>query len=216
VTEQNFNPSDVEIESRTVCHSGFLTIEAITLRHRLYEGGWSQTMRRELMRRKPGVGVLLYDPDLDKVVLVEQFRIGCLDDRRHGPWAVELVAGIIDADETPAEVAIREAREEANVGISNLIPVTEYYNSPGGSDEKIWVYCAAVDASRVSGIHGVSSEHEDIRVVVMSRQQADQAVADGKIANAMAIIALQWLRINLALVRNTFKGQKQAVFEKQS
>ncbi len=197
---------DVEVLTREICHQGFLTIEAITLRHRLFQGGWSQPMRRELMRRKPGVGVLLYDPDLDKVVLVEQFRVGCLNDARRGPWAIELVAGIIDSNESPSEVAVREAREEANVDIADLIPITEYYNSPGGSDEKLWVFCAAVDASRVGGVHGVSDEHEDIRVLVMSREQAEQAMASGRIANAMAIIALQWLRINLDKVRSQLQG----------
>src|SRR5690554_7851398 len=46
------------------------------------------------------------------LVLVEQFRIGALD-KSPVPWLLEIVAGLIDTDEEPAEVARREAREEA-------------------------------------------------------------------------------------------------------
>ena len=195
-----FDRQDVKVLGSESCHSGFLDVKRYTLRHRLYRGGWSDTLHRELMERAPGVGVLLYDPERDKVVLVEQFRAGCLENPR-GPWVQELVAGIIEDGETPADVAIREAREEANQSIERLLPVCEYYNSPGGSSEKHYLFCAGVNAELAEGVFGLEEEQEDIRTVIMDRSEAEQRIAAGRINNAMSIIALQWLTLNLTRVR---------------
>lgn len=191
-----FGIKDVDILEERNCYRGFLSIDRFTLRHRLYEGGWSPVFSREVLRRKPGVGVLLYDPDLDKVLLVEQFRAGCLG-HPAGPWVLELVAGIVDSDESTADVAAREVREEAGVIVERLVPVCQYYNSPGGSSERIQLFCARVDASLAFGICGLRDEHEDIRAVLMARHEAEDAVRSGRINNAMAIIAIQWLSLNL-------------------
>lgn len=196
-----FGRNDVAILENTTCHSGFLRIDRLRLKCRLFEGGWSREFTREVLRREQGVGVLLYDPRLDKVLLVEQFRVGCLDDTRNGPWALELVAGLLDTDESAEEVARREADEEAGVTIDRLLPVCEYYNSPGGSSEKLRVFCAAFDATRAGGIHGLETESENIRTVILAREAALAAVVAGRINNAMSIIALQWLQLNLDRVR---------------
>lgn len=198
---QIFSIKDVEILDNKSCYEGFLSISSLHLKHRLFEGGWSNVFSREIMLRAPGVGVLLYDPDLDKVLLVEQFRAGCLDNAG-GPWVLELVAGIIDKDESTEEVAVREAREEAQVSIERLIPVCEYYSSPGGSNEKLSIYCARVDASAEPGVFGVKEENEDIRSVILTREDAQTAVETGVINNAMAIIAIQWLTLNLEYVKD--------------
>jgi len=193
---------DAEILDTVLCHNGFLRVERLTLRCRLFQGGWSRPFLREVLRREPGVGVLLYDPHLDKVLMVEQFRVGCLDDARNGPWALELVAGLVESGETAAEVAIREVEEEAGLRIGKVLPVCEYYNSPGGSAEKLSVFCAAFDASAFAGgIFGLQSESENIRTMVLGREEAQLAVQQGRINNAMSIIALQWLQLNLDRVR---------------
>lgn len=197
-----FQLADVEVLDRQSCYQGFLRIDRLTLKHRRYGGGWSREFHRELLLRLPGVGVLLYDPVQDCVLLVEQFRTGCLDDENNGPWALELVAGILDTDESPAEVAVREAHEEAGIDIvGKLIPICRYYNSPGGSNERLSIYCARFDATQPTGVFGLAEENEDIRTVKMSRTAALAAIEGGRINNAMSIIALQWLQLNLARVK---------------
>ena len=202
-----FSIKDVEILDNTECYSGFMQVNKLVLKHRLFQGGWSASIQREVVHRAPGVGVLLYDPDLDKVLMVEQFRVGCLGDDR-SPWKLELVAGLIDKDETAETVAIREAAEEADARIDRVIPVCEYYNSPGSSSETISIFCARIDANRDTGVFGLDTEHEDIRTVLLSRESAEQAILDGVIDNAMSIIALQWLKINLDEVRQTMTGKQ--------
>ena len=196
-----FQSTDVEILERKSLHEGFLRVERLTLRCRRYEGGWSGVFHRELLLRSRGVGVLLYDPVSDEVLLVEQFRAGCLDDTQNGPWALELVAGMVEIDESAQQVAIREAKEEAGIEIADPIHICDYYNSPGGSNERLTIFCAAFVSSSGGGIFGLAEEHEDIRTVVLPRTAAMQAISTGRINNAMSIIALQWLELNLSQVQ---------------
>ena len=200
-TARSFGLNDVEILERILLHDGFLKVARLKLRCRLFEGGWSREFTRELLLRGQGVGVLLYDPRLDKVLMVEQFRVGCLEDRSNGPWALELVAGLLEEGETPDDVARREVTEEAGLTVGRLLRICEYYNSPGGSNEKLSVYCAGFDAARAGGVFGVEDEAENIRSVILDRDEALAAVAGGQINNAMSIIALQWLQLNLETVK---------------
>ena len=48
----------------------------------------------------------------------------------------------------------------------------------------------------MGGVYGLENENEDIEVVVMSYEDAIKALKKGHLANAMSIIALQWLEIN--------------------
>jgi ADP-ribose pyrophosphatase len=149
------------------------------------------------------VCVLPYDPVNERVVLIEQFRVGALD-KSENPWLLELVAGLIDKDEEPQEVARREAVEEANLILTDLYPVTQYYPSPGGSNERVYLYVGRCDSDGVGGVYGLAEEGEDIRVHVWSVDDALKAVKDGRIDNAASIIALQWLALNREELRSVW------------
>ncbi len=186
-----------EVLDKSICYSGFFRMEKYRLRHELFAGGWSSEMTRECLERGHAVAILLYDPDSDRVVLLEQFRVGALE-FPGGPWLLEIVAGIMDdPDETTEEVARRETVEEAGCEILDLIPICHYLVSPGGTSETITLFCGRVDASTVAGgVRGVAAEHEDIRVSVVSRAEALDLLHAGRINSAAPIIALQWLELN--------------------
>ena len=74
--------------------------------------------------------------------------------------------------------------------------ITRYLASSGGCSETLDVFVGRVESQLASGIHGLPEEGEDIRVHVVSREQAYQWVESGKIENAASIIALQWLQLN--------------------
>ncbi len=190
-----YEKSDVEVLERHRVFKGFFSVDKLSLRHRLYAGGWSQVFTRELFLRGRAAGVLLYDPARDHVVLVEQFRVGMLNSAQQSPWALELVAGMVDEGESPEDMAGREVLEETGLTIGQAQFICEYYNSPGGCDERISLFYAEVDSSHAAGVHGLPEENEDIRVVVLPAAVAIAAVQQGLINNAMAIIALQWLQI---------------------
>lgn len=192
--------ADVEVLQRETCFKGFYRLDRLQLRHRQFAGGMGPQLSRELFVRHDAVCVLPYDPQRDSVVLIEQFRIGAMD-KSSNPWLLELVAGLIDKDEQPEEVARREAVEEADLELTALRPITQYYPSPGGSDERVHLYIGRCDSEGAGGVHGLAEEGEDIRVHVWPLEDALQAVKDGRIDNAASIIALQWLALNRAEVR---------------
>lgn len=196
----NTVPKDVEIVERVNCFKGFYQLDRVRLRHELFAGGMGREISRELFVRHDAVCVLPYDPQRDEVVLIEQFRVGALG-KVDNPWLIELVAGLIDKDEQPEEVAHREAVEEAGLTFSALWPMTRYFPSPGGSDELVHLYLGRCSSSGAGGLHGLEEEGEDIRVRVWAFEDALQAVRDGVIANAATIIALQWLALNRDEVR---------------
>lgn len=196
----NATPSAVDIVKRENCFQGFYKLDRVHLRHELFAGGMSREISRELFVRHDAVCVLPYDPQRDEVVLIEQFRVGAIG-KTTNPWLVELVAGLIDKDEQPEEVAHREAMEEAGLTLGALWPITQYLPSPGGTDEVVHLFVGRCDSEGVGGVHGLPEEGEDIRVHVWPLEDALQAVRDGRINNAASIIALQWLALNRAEVR---------------
>lgn len=169
--------------------------------HDLFDGGESPVLRRELLDRGHAVAVLPYDPVRDELVLIEQFRIGAGDDAL-GPWLIEIIAGLQEADESAEQVIHREANEEAGCKVSDLIPIHRYYSSPGSSNELIHIYFARTRTSDLGGIHGVDEEGEDIRVHVVSSGTAFEWLDTGRIDSALPIIALQWFRLNRDRIRD--------------
>lgn len=195
IDEPPFDQSSVKVLNRETTLDSFLQVDQLRLQHRLFEGGWSEVIDRELLVKTPAVGVLLVDPHRHELVMLRQFRVGMMDTEAC-PWPLELVAGLIDTDETPDQVALREVGEETGLIATNLTKICEYFNSPGASSEKVSLFCAQVDASTAGGVHGLDAEHEDIQLVVVSEAEAQLALETGAINNAMSLIALQWYRLH--------------------
>jgi ADP-ribose pyrophosphatase len=193
----------VDILDKQVLYQGYFRMEGYRLRHRLYGGGWSEEMHREIFERGHAVGVLPYDPDLDSVVLIEQFRLGALLSGMT-PWQIEIVAGMIDEGESAEAVALREAEEEAGCGVRDLVPIQRYLATSGASTETVWLFCGRADARGLGGVHGLDHEHEDILAKVVPVEEAFALLDAGKIENAAIIIALHWLRHHRPQLRDAW------------
>ena len=194
-----------EILDRELCYQGFYQLRKYRLRHELFGGGWSSVLDRELVEQRDGVGVVPYDPDLDRVVMIEQFRLGAA--RCGQGWVPELVAGLRDADEAPADNVSRELREETGLDVLDLVYISEFMLSPGGSTERLKLFCARVDASAAGGIHGCVDEGEDIRIQVMTSDEAFALLSCGQVLSATTVVGLQWLAAN----RDRLRGQWTSV-----
>ena len=193
---------DVKILNKQTMYNGFFRMEKYHLQHTLFAGDWSGEIHRELFERGNCVAVILFDPKLDEVVLIEQFRVGAIQNPINTPWLIEIVAGIMEEGETPEDVARREAVEEAGCEILELIKINTFYLSPGGSSEQITLFCGIVNSETVGGIHGVAHENEDILVRAVSFSQTYQMVQDNQIDSAIPIIGIQWLALNRPRFQN--------------
>ncbi len=196
--KQPFAATDCELVVREPLYQGFFRLERFKVRHRLFAGGWTELFNREVFVRHEAAVVLLFDSARDVVVMIEQFRapaIGKVDN----PWLLELVAGLVDKqNEDPADVARREAVEEAGCTIGTLLPIARYLPSPGACDEVVHLFLGLVDSEGLGGVHGLAEENEDIRVHCVPLEAARAMLDAGRICNAATIIALQWLFLKRA------------------
>ncbi|MBR1777838.1 MAG: NUDIX domain-containing protein [Alphaproteobacteria bacterium] len=191
---------NIEVIGKEPLYQRFFRVDEYFFKYPHYNGEMSGVVSREVMERGNAAGILMYDPDRDQLVFVEQMRVGVFIANEH-PWILECAAGIVDPGETPEQVVCREAREEAGAEVLEIEPIIEYFSSPGGLSEKIFLFCGHVHADQVADFAGLQSEDEDIRVVVMSAEEAEKRMTEGKFNNALTIIAMQWFMMNKANLR---------------
>lgn len=190
-----FGKGDVEIITRELLYKGFFTLTLYRFRHKLFSGAMSNEITREVFKRRHAAALLPYDPRQDQVVLIEQVPIAAMDNSST-PWLLEIVAGMIEPGETVEQVARREAKEEAGIEVRRCKLTLSYLANPGAVSERLSIMVGEVDASTATGIHGLATENEDIKVHVVSREQAYRWVEEGVIENAASVIALQWLELH--------------------
>lgn len=187
----------VEVAARRRPYTGFFAVDEFTLRHPKFGGGLSRPLDRAAWRTADAVVVLPYDPAMDAVLLIEQFRMGPFTRGDPHPWILEPVAGRIDPGETGEEAAHREAMEEAHLAFHKLIPIARYYPSPGTMDEYIENFVGLADLSGRDGtIGGAEDEGEDIRSHIVPFQQLMQLVDSGEIDAGPLLTSIFWLTLN--------------------
>ena len=194
---------DVVVSERRQPHAGFFGLEVLTLTHARFDGSTSPPITREVFLSGDAVTVLPYDPVRDRVLLIEQMRVGPLGRGDPLPWQLEVIAGRIDPGETPEIAARREAVEEARLQLGDLLKVAEYYPTPGAVAEYLYSYVALCDLpDGVAGVFGAADEAEDIRGLVLSFDALLAALAEGEITNAPLILSVLWLQRERDRLRN--------------
>ena len=209
-SSKKFKAGDVEVIKKTRVWDGYFQLDKYLLRHTLHDGNTSDEMSREIFERGHAAAAILYDPDIEKLVFIEQFRPGAyaalkspwFDENEFSPWILEIVAGIIDEGETPDGVIRREAVEEADCEVLDIIPITHYLVTPGGSTESVFLFCAKINAGNAGGVHGLADEHEDIRVIAVDVASALKWLDEGRFINSMTLIAMQWFAANHTSLRD--------------
>lgn len=185
------------IRSKTALADGFLKVNRYEFETEKHAGGM-QIVAREVMERGHAVGVLGYDPVRDVVVLVNEFRPGCLvagDD----PYTDNVAAGGIAANESAVAAAVREMREETGLELRQPVLVHPgAYVSSGGTTEKIAIVFGFVDATNAGGIHGNVDELEDIRAVVVPADLFIERVRNAEITDLKTLVAGYWFAQNRA------------------
>lgn len=194
---------DVEVIGKTTEFQGYFRVNRYRFKHQHFGGGWGGEISREIFERGHAAAVLMYDPDLDRLVMIEQFRPGAYAalsspwfDEETSPWLIEVVAGIIEDGENPEDVVRREAVEEAGCEITDIVPICHYLVSPGGSSESMFLFCGRVDSSNAGGVYGLPSEGENIRAFAIAVEEAFKLMDAGRIVNSMTLIPMQWFRMN--------------------
>ena len=193
-----------ELVRHEVAYQGYFKVGRYFFRHSLHRGGLSSVISREVFERGQAGAVLPYDPARDEVVLIRQFRAGSYVAGHH-PFTWEVVAGIIEANETAEAMIRREAVEEAGLKIAAVTPITTIMLTPGACSESCQVFLGRIDATKAGGIFGLQSEGEDILVKVLPFTEAYALVERNEVDNAIGVIALQWLALHRDEVRKRWR-----------
>ena len=190
----------IEVLDKEWLSHGFMKLAKYTVQHERFDGGTIGPFTREIVVRRPAVGVLPYDPVADKFLLIEQFRLAA---HLAGmpAWQREVIAGISDREESPEALARREAIEEANCNVTDLIEMTRFLPSPGMTNEVLILFCGRMDSSQSTGVHGLANEHEDIRSTLFDGKEISALLAHGTTGNGPLMIALHWMQANRERVR---------------
>ncbi len=195
--DNKLTQKDLKIIATENCYQGFFELKKFQIKHRLFAGGWSELIEREVLVRTHVAAAIPYDPYRDEVILIEQFRTGAMENSH--PWLLEFVAGIANSkDESPEALMLREMVEEAGVQVLDLKKIYEYWVTPGSSNEYLTLFCAKIDTESAGGIHGLKNEQEDIFVHAVKTEKAFELLAEGRIKSSLTIIGIQWLQLNKA------------------
>lgn len=187
----------VEIKQSRTEHDGFVKITRATLRFQRFDGEMSEEITRFHYHRSDAVAVLIYDEVNQRVLLIRQFRYAVFAKTRDG-WLTECVAGMMEENETPMEVARREVLEETGLSLQRAELLAHYFFSPGGCSDRVHLFLGTVENSdQPVGIAGLQSEGEEIQAEWVPLQEALKWVDEGKIVDGKTIIALTLLERRL-------------------
>ncbi len=191
----------VVIEERKRILDDFFKVEEARLRYERFDGSMTPVVRRLNVERGDSAAALIYKAKSQTLLLVKQFRYPTYE---KGPgWLTEVVAGMIDNDDTPEATIRREISEESGYQLTHLEPIATFYVSPGGSSERIFLFYAEINDEIQTGAGGgVASEDEDIMPVELSLEEALEQVRSGQIVDAKTIVGLFWLQNRLSERRN--------------
>ena len=186
------------IDKKTL-YRGFFELNQFTFKHKKHDGSWSKTLIREVLKETDVATVLPYDSKAKKIILVDQFRSGLIENNLE-PTIKEIIAGFIDKGESPEEAAIRECKEETGCSVHQLRKIFSYYPSPSFSQSCYHFFLAEVESFKGERIIGQEDEDEDLLARSYSTDEVKNMLNNGKIINGVTLIALQWFYLNYKII----------------
>ncbi|TCH63821.1 NUDIX domain-containing protein [Acinetobacter sp. ANC 4862] len=202
IRQATYNSDEVKIQSREYLFRGFIQVEKVSLQHRLFnQTEYTPVIQRELIHRPEAAGVLIYDDAQQKFALIEQFRVGAMDDS-DSAWQLEIIAGVLDGDESPESCIRRESLEESGCKIDQLQHLFSFYPSAGACSELFHLYSAQANLPEQGGIFGMPDESENIQLHLIDYSEIKNLFTNGRLRNAPVIMALQWLQQHIKTTRN--------------
>ena len=172
-------------------YSGFYKLNKLEFIHQKHDGSWTEQVDREIFGGAHVSTLLPFDPIRKEIVLIQQFRAGAIS-RYDEDYLFEIVAGIIDENESPEETAKRECYEETGCVVNKITPIQGYFPAPGSSESYYHLFLGEINSFEGERIRGLETENENILVKSYKVEDVRSMLKEGKIKNGLTLIALQW------------------------
>jgi GDP-mannose pyrophosphatase NudK len=185
---------EVKILEKKRVLDGFFKVDDVILQHEKFSGSLSKPIRRLNLERGEAVAILIYLQDRNSFVLVRQFRYAAYVSSDTG-WIDEIAAGVLE-DDNPLACAKRECIEETGYEINKFDKIGFVYPTPGITSERIHLYigyCNSHDKKHKGG--GLDTEHEDIKIIEISKDEAYKNAAKGEYKDGKTILAIQHFQL---------------------
>jgi nudix-type nucleoside diphosphatase (YffH/AdpP family) len=196
-------PRKIEIlEIKEVFRKAIFRVIEARLRHEKFDGSMSPEITRLSLERGDAVAAIMYNPQDDTILMEELFRYPSYEKTQDG-WLLEIPAGMIGQNESPADAMRREIEEETGYRVDSVKQIFSFFLSPGGSSERIFFFFSRINPKQhIKHGGGLANENEDIRTIHIKVDAALKLLAEQKINDAKSIIALQWLAANRSRLKD--------------
>jgi len=160
------------------------------------KNGEIERHEREVYDRGNGATILLYNKELETIILTNQFRLPTYVNGNESGMLIETCAGLLDED-NPEDCIRKETEEETGFRISKVTKVFESYMSPGSVTELLYFFVAEYNHKmKVSEGGGLREEQENIEVLELPFTKACEMMKSGEIKDGKTIMLLQYAIIN--------------------
>ena len=137
------------------------------------------------------VAILIYNAELEKFILVKQFRPAVFLKNSEG-YTIELCAGIVDKKSSLERIAQEEVLEECGYSCGTLEKITSFYTAVGFAGAQQTLYYVEVDESQKVD-EGGGIDLEQIEVLYLSKEEAQSLILDENVARTPGLMfALSW------------------------
>jgi len=188
------SPADVTVSAPNVLAKGYHDLVRFSMTLRI-PGHDPIASVRDVLHVGKVTAVLPIDLARRELVLLRQFRLPAHLATGMGELT-EIVAGHVEAGETPVEAGLRECVEEIGVRPSALYEVLQFIPVPGSSDEHAFLFLGLVDAARIPERAGAAHEKEATRPMRVPIDTALAALERRTMRNGFLLMALQWLALH--------------------
>ncbi|MDO1605278.1 NUDIX hydrolase [Lactobacillus sp. YT155] len=146
-----------------------------------------QTSTREVIKHNGGVGIILFADN--KIALVRQWRAPMELE------TLEIPAGKINFGETDLKsVAKRELREETGYVAKDFEKVSQFYGSPGFSNEILYLYNAIEPEKAFDELK--LDEDEFLNVEWFTIEETQAQIDQGVICDAKTMLAIDYIKLH--------------------
>jgi UDP-sugar diphosphatase len=175
------------LKINTLCKAKFLELKEVFFDYKGKKRRW------EVCSSKDSVAILIFDKDLDSIIMVKQFRLPVFLKNQDG-YTYELCAGLCDKDKSNIEIAKEEILEECgyDVGIDRIKKITSTWASVGTNAANQTIYYVEVtQKDKVNSGGGI--DDEDIEVVAIKKDKVEDFIFDESVViTPGAKFALMW------------------------